>query len=440
MFKSIEYKLYSSIVLLIASTAITTYFLFNGLWIYCFLSILLLGVSVRSLYSVYNKFNKNILFLLNALDNGDYSFNFAETKLSTQERELNQMMNRIKEILTKARLQTIENEKFQSLIVECISTGIIIIDSHNNILAVNKSATQILGIPVFTHLNQLSLIDDSYPELFKKLKVTDNKQIKVISDSQEVQISLRTSEIATNKGVTRIIALNNIGNELEAKELESWVRLIRVMTHEIMNSIAPITSLTETLLLSFKEDYEMSKEDILEALEVINHTAKGLINFVDSYRRFTGIPQPRIAAFNVTQFLQEIVILEAPLIKSQNIEIEIFSDSDDSTLYADKSQITQILINLIKNASDALLKKEDNKRIKLIATESDNKINIEVSNNGEAIPDELLPNIFIPFFTTKDTGTGIGLSLSRYIMRLHSGNLKHQTKGEWTTFSLVFNN
>lgn len=437
MFKSIEYKLYFNILLLIIIVILTTYLFMAGMWVYCILSGLLLLVAVKRLYSVYNRFNKNILFLLNALDSGDYSFNFTETKLSKRERELNQMMNRIKQILSKARQETIENEKFQSLIVECISTGIIIIDSNNNVLAANRAVTQILGMPVFTHINQLGLVDESYPELFKNLKVGDNKQIKVISDSQEVQISLRISEIVTNKGTTRIIALSNIGNELEAKEMESWIRLIRVMTHEIMNSIAPITSLTDTLLLSYKND-SMLKENTLEALEVINQTAKGLVNFVDSYRKFTGIPQPKATPINLVMLLQEVAVLEAPLTQAGNITVEINSKQDNLTIYADKSQITQILINLIQNAADAL-KTEAHGKIRLTAFEYNEKITIDVSNNGEPIAEELLPNIFIPFFTTKETGTGIGLSVSRYIMRLHGGNLKYHTKDGWTIFSMVFN-
>lgn len=442
MFRSIEYRLYFNIFLLIVITAITTYLIVEGMYVYCMLSGLILLLAVKNLYATYNKFNENILFLLNALDNGDYSFNFAETKLSVRERELNKMMNRIKEILSKARQATIENEKFQSLIVESVSTGIIILDENNSVLIVNKATTQILGMPVFTHINQLAQINKNYPELFRTLKVGDSKQISVINDREEIQINLQLSEITLKKGTMRIISLNNIGNELEAKEMESWIRLIRVMTHEIMNSIAPITSLTDTLLLSYQSQVKDMQNDTLtentiEALEIISHTAKGLINFVESYRKFTGVPQPQLSAFSTVQLLNKVLALESFLLESKNINVEIVTEREDIILNADEAQITQVLVNLIKNAAEAI-EPEMKGILRLLVSEKNGKVVINVCNNGRTIPEDLLPNIFIPFFTTKESGTGIGLSVSRYIMRLHGGNLKHHTKDGWTVFSMVF--
>lgn len=442
MFKSIEYKLIIFVLLLILSVALTTYLITQKEYVYIGVSVLLILYSLKSLYSHYKKFNQNILFLLNALDNGDYSFHFTEAKTSKREKELNQMMNRIKDILTRARKEVIENEKFLSLIIESVSTGIIILDPNNNVHATNHATNQLLGLPVFTHLNQLKSIDESLPDLFKNLGIKDNAQIKIANEREEIQISLNVSKITLKKGTMKVITLNNIGNELEAKEMESWIRLIRVMTHEIMNSIAPITSLTETLLFSYKMQSAEALGDSLrrntvDALETISSTAKGLITFVDSYRKFTGVPTPQFRKFELVPLLEKVLHLESSNMEEKGIESSIIYTNKHIELNADEGQITQILVNIIKNAVEAINNSKG--KIEIRVSESENKVSIDIYNNGDPIPSEIAAHIFIPFFTTKDYGTGIGLSVSRYIMRLHGGNLKHHTSNEWTVFSLIFN-
>lgn len=442
MFKSIEYKLIIFVLLLILSVALTTYLITQKEYVYIGVSVLLILYSLKSLYSHYKKFNQNILFLLNALDNGDYSFHFTEAKTSKREKELNQMMNRIKDILTRARKEVIENEKFLSLIIESVSTGIIILDPNNNVHATNHATNQLLGLPVFTHLNQLKSIDESLPDLFKNLGIKDNAQIKIANEREEIQISLNVSKITLKKGTMKVITLNNIGNELEAKEMESWIRLIRVMTHEIMNSIAPITSLTETLLFSYKMQSAEAPDDSLrrntvDALETISSTAKGLITFVDSYRKFTGVPTPQFRKFELVPLLEKVLHLESSNMEEKGIESSIIYTNKHIELNADEGQITQILVNIIKNAVEAINNSKG--KIEIRVSESENKVSIDIYNNGDPIPSEIAAHIFIPFFTTKDYGTGIGLSVSRYIMRLHGGNLKNHTSNEWTVFSLIFN-
>lgn len=442
MFKSIEYKLIAFVLLLILSVAASTYLIILQQYVYVGVFVLLMLYSLKSLYSHYKKFNQNILFLLNALDNGDYSFHFTEAKTSKREKELNQMMNRIKDILTRARKEVIENEKFLSLIIESVSTGIIILDPNNNVHATNHATNQLLGLPVFTHLNQLKSIDESLPDLFKNLGIKDNAQIKIANEREEIQISLNVSKITLKKGTMKVITLNNIGNELEAKEMESWIRLIRVMTHEIMNSIAPITSLTETLLFSYKMQSAEVPDDSLrrntvDALETISSTAKGLITFVDSYRKFTGVPTPQFRKFELVPLLEKVLHLESSNMEEKGIESSIIYTNKHIELNADEGQITQILVNIIKNAVEAINNSKG--KIEIRVSESENKVSIDIYNNGDPIPSEIAAHIFIPFFTTKDYGTGIGLSVSRYIMRLHGGNLKHHTSNEWTVFSLIFN-
>jgi two-component system nitrogen regulation sensor histidine kinase NtrY len=442
MFKSIQYKLSLFICILIVSVAaLTSCILFKEYALAIISGVVVLG-TLNSLQLHYKKFNSNILFLLNALDNGDYSFHFSENNLSRREKELNTMLNRIKEILVNARKEVIENEKFLSLIIESVSTGIIIMDDFGHVQTVNQSALHVLGLPVFTHINQLSGVNENFPELFRTLKAGDHQQISVNNEREEMQVSLRISEIRLKNGRMKVITLNNIGNELETKEMESWIRLIRVMTHEIMNSIAPITSLSETLLLLYKtpdiSEVEKLRNNTIEAFETIHTTARGLLSFVDSYRKFTGIPKPVVHAFALKPLLEKVIHLERKAIKDKNIKLQVESIDDNVELIADEKLMTQVLVNLLKNAIEAIDPAESGQIIIRRNKQTTTQLGIDICNTGKSIPQDVLSNIFIPFFTTKETGTGIGLSISRYIMRLHGGKLTHSTSPEgWTVFTVI---
>ncbi len=441
MFKSIEYKLILFLVLLVVAAAGATLFFLRGEVWYGGGCALIAGYAVNRLWAHYRKFNKNILFLLNAMENGDYSFHFSETKLSRREQELNTMLNRIKEILSSARKEVIENEQFLSLIVESVSTGIVILEDNGGVRTVNREAGRLLGLPVFTHISQLATVDARLPATFRNLPLSEPVQITIPNEREEVLISLRTHRIVLKNREMKIITLNNIGNELEAREMESWVKLIRVMTHEIMNSIAPITSLSDTLLAAYRAGEAPAADtlaaDTVEAFETINSTARGLLLFVESYRKFTGVPKPVLSDIAVGPLLKEVVTLNSEIFKEKGIAAEIVVANPDLTVRADRTQITQVLVNLLKNATDAI-GDTSNGKILLKAAGSAHAVEICVANNGRPIDPEVAPHIFVPFFTTKDTGTGIGLSLSRYIMRLHGGNLKHHGEGGMTVFTMVF--
>ncbi len=441
MFKSIEYRLNFFIVLLIASVIMSTVFVIQKEYAYLVLSSLFALYAFNRLHHNYRKFNKNIVFLLNALENGDYSFKFKETKLSRRERELNQIMNRIKDILVKARTEIIENEKFLSVIMESVSTGIIILDENDMVVQANGATSDLLGLPVFTHLKQLSSIDNSLPDRFKNLNKTDSISIKVANEREENQLSIRSSQIVIKGKKLKIVSLSNIGSELAYMEMDSWIRLVRVLTHEIMNSIAPVTSLTDTILSAYAntetpDNDDNLRENTIEALQTIHTTATGLMSFVKSYRRFTAIPKPQFSPLSLHSVIDKTLTLNAGDFKEKDISVKLILPIEKRLLLLDEAQIMQVLQNLFKNAADA--SPNTGKQIKIELTEEDAKTNLDIANNGHPIPEEVLPNIFVPFFTTKEAGTGIGLSVSRYIMRLHGGTLTHFNDNEWTVFRLSF--
>lgn len=440
MFKSIDYKLGANLFLLIATAiAIPLLFIYGFIFIGVF-AILLLFILLYQINKLYSKLTKNVVFLFNAIENGDYAFKFQENIGSMRERELHRVMNHIKDILAQTKREIVEQERFFSIVIENVSTGIIILNEQNQVQTVNHAAEQLLGLPILTHLNQLQSINSELPLLFKNLEPSkEPKQITVHTERGDFQLSLRADRVKMQRGEIKIIILNNINIELDSKEMESWIKLIRVMTHEIMNSIAPITSLTDTLLFNLKTNttHSEEKEILTEGLETIHTTAKELLQFVQSYRQFTRIPAPQPVSFDATALINKAILLtkENSLAKAVTFS---FDENTPHLITADRSHFLQVVLNLLKNAVEATAHQEDGKiEITFENHDSDYDI-IHIRNNGLPIPKEVAAQIFIPFFTTKEQGTGIGLSISRYIMRMHGGTITLQSKAEYTLFSLYF--
>ena len=378
--------------------------------------ILLLVAAIAGYIRLYRHYRRNIkkvTFLFDAIDNVDFSFKFPTEGVSKDDRIINQSLNRIKHFLQHTREEQMEREKYYEQILNTVDAGIIVVDSHDNVLQHNQAALRLLDTDVLTHLNQV------------KDKLKDEHLSK-----HETQAMLKDKHV-------RIIALSDVSHELSNQEIDSWIKLIRVLTHEIMNTITPVTSLSETLL---KELEESDKKDLRIGLETIHKTGTELLSFVNNYRRFTHVPQPQPSLFYVEPFLNRMAML-------CNHEVSIKVSPKDLIVYADESLIAHVVTNLLKNAVEAIKEKESTEvsedklafiRIKAYANEQE-AIVIDVTNNAGIIPDDIAAHIFIPFFTTKKEGSGIGLSLSRQIMRVSGGTLSlHQDKEEnTTTFRIV---
>ena len=378
--------------------------------------ILLLVAAIAGYIRLYRHYRRNIkkvTFLFDAIDNVDFSFKFPTEGVSKDDRIINQSLNRIKHFLQHTREEQMEREKYYEQILNTVDAGIMVVDSHDNVLQHNQAALRLLDTDVLTHLNQV------------KDKLKDEHLSK-----HETQAMLKDKHV-------RIIALSDVSHELSNQEIDSWIKLIRVLTHEIMNTITPVTSLSETLL---KELGESDKKDLRIGLETIHKTGTELLSFVNNYRRFTHVPQPQPSLFYVEPFLNRMAML-------CNHEVSIKVSPKDLIVYADESLIAHVVTNLLKNAVEAIKEKESTDvsedqhsfiRIKAYANEQE-AIVIDVTNNAGIIPDDIAAHIFIPFFTTKKEGSGIGLSLSRQIMRVSGGTLSlHQDKEEnTTTFRIV---
>ena len=369
--------------------------------------IVLLLVAVVGYIRLYRHYRRNIkkvTFLFDAIDNGDFSFNFPTEKRFKEDNILHQSLNRIKLFLQHTREEQMDREKYYEQILNAVDTGILVVDSHDNILQHNQAALRLLDTDVLTHMNQV------------KGKLKDEHLAK-----HETQAMLKDKHV-------RIIALSDVSHELSNQEVDSWIKLIRVLTHEIMNTITPVTSLSETLLTRVTED-----KDLKQGLETIHKTGTELLAFVNNYRRFTHVPQPQPALFYVEPFLERMAML-------CNHEVEISVSPKDLLAYADESLLSHVVTNLLKNAVEAFKEKRKLSFIRLQAyANAQESIIIDVSNNAGLIPEDVASHIFIPFFTTKPEGSGIGLSLSRQIMRVSGGSLSlHQDKAQGiTTFRII---
>ena len=406
----------------------------NQLAIIVLLVILVVLIAVNIwLYRHYCRNIKKVTFLFDAIDNGDFSFNFPTEKGFKEDKILHKSLNRIKLFLQHTREEQMDREKYYEQILNAVDTGILVVDGHDNILQHNQAALRLLDTDVLTHMNQV------------KGKLKDEHLAK-----HETQAMLKDKHV-------RIIALSDVSHELSNQEVDSWIKLIRVLTHEIMNTITPVTSLSETLLTRVTED-----KDLKQGLETIYKTGTELLAFVNNYRRFTHVPQPQPALFYVEPFLERMAMLCYH-------EVEISVSPKDLLVYADESLLSHVVTNLLKNAVEAFKEKlsaERNKqdgneqgrnkqecrsadlqsvaskkafiRLKAYANTQESII-IDVSNNAGLIPEDVASHIFIPFFTTKPEGSGIGLSLSRQIMRVSGGSLSlHQDKAQGiTTFRII---
>lgn len=358
------------------------------------------AVGYWRLYRRYRRTIGKVTFLFNAIDNLDFSFRFPE---EGRDRVVNESLNRIRRILEQARTDLMERERFYEQIINAVSTGIMVVDERGSVLQYNEAALRLLGTEIITFESQV-----------KERLSSDNFSTR------------ETSALLHNQKV-RIIAFSDIRSELSSHELESWTKLIRVLTHEIMNTVAPITSLSETL------SHKAGGNEVRKGLSVIHSTGKQLLDFVESYRRMTLIPRPQPRLFYVKPFLERLMTISSEYSR-QTVASLTLSDAD-LLLYADESLIAHVVTNLLKNAIEA-----GATSITLSAyTMPDDSICIDIGNNGKPIPVDETGQIFVPFFTTKSTGYGIGLSISRQIMKQSGGSIELVASDTATTlFRLRF--
>ena len=402
----------------------------------------IIGLTGLIFYFI-NTTNRKLTYFFSALENNDYTIRFVENEGMQSERLLNHILNRIKSIIQNTRIEIQQKERYYELILNSISSGVIALDDNGFVLQLNRFALKLIDLEVFTHVSQLRKVSPVLAEAFKEIRPGENRRVTYTNERGSIQLLITASGITVNGKHTRLLVINDIENEMDEKEIDSWIRLIRVLAHEIMNSIAPITSLSDTLLEIHKTNPaahtpETIRQNTINGLQVISETGKGLVSFVESYRKFTRIPQPEKEIIELNEFIQRMIILCSMEPNFSAITIQTQLTPENIRVYADPNLLGQVMLNLMKNAIQALQNRE-NPILRVVAEQlPTGNIRLQVIDNGPGIPSDMINEIFVPFFTTKNEGTGIGLSIARQIMRAHGGNLKVSSiPDKETIFTLV---
>ena len=447
MFNDFRFRVAFRIILLGITMSLFVYMVSKPNMIFAAaLTLMIIVGQLIELYRFTSQTNRKLTRFLESVKYSDFISGFAnDNKLGKSFRELNSAFNEVLEAFRKARTEKEEHWQYLNTIVQQVRTGIISFDPEGQVQLMNANAKRFIGIANMKNIHELV---SKNPKLYEALMDVQSGKSTLYKAGNEFLLTLQATELRIRGNTVKLVTLQNIQTELQKQELEAWQNLTRVLRHEIMNSITPISSLTSTLreileqdLIKKEDNYELKTEgaeDLREGLNTIESRSKGLIKFIDAYREYTSLPQPKIKNIRVKDLIEKVAQLLKPEFKKTSIQFSYKSDSEYLTIQADEEMIEQVLINLIKNAIEAL-ENLPNATIELTGTYNDNAVIIEVSDNGPGIIPEAIERIFIPFFTTKKSGSGIGLALSRQIMQMHNGSLSVKSEPDVkTTFTLNF--
>ena len=385
------------------------------------------------LYTIWlwRKTNQKLTFMLDSLDNDDINFRFRQRYFF--DISLNKTLNRLRDIYEKRRNELREQEQYFAHMLESVQTGIVVLDESGRIIFYNNFAKILLGMETISHVRQLRRVSDSLYESLVHVQPGKGMKASYYNESAQVNILMHASRATLKGKEVKIVSFSNIDPQLSENQQESWNKLTRVLTHEIMNTITPIVSLSDTLNKCAVDDN--LNPDYIAGLETISASSKGLLSFVESYRSLTRVAAPIRKSFLVSELVERVFSLTAAYTEEAGVKTSFIEKTEDVLLWADENQIAQILINLVKNAVQAGATAVEIS----VSLDSLENVLIEVSNNGAPISKEGQEEIFVPFYTTKQEGTGIGLSLSRQIMRLHNGTIQlTRSDATATTFTLYF--
>jgi two-component system nitrogen regulation sensor histidine kinase NtrY len=395
-----------------------------------------------------NRTNRKIAYFFNAIENNDSTIHFPYDINTPSIRELISSLNRVNNLLQEAKINIKEQEQYFQTILEEAETGILVLNDTGHIILSNRTAKHLLNHKHLNHIRQLQPISESLFQTLQKAKGFDPKLIQIPNERESVHLTVKASELIIKGKKMVLVVIQNIYRELDNQEVESWQRLIRVLAHEIMNSVAPITSISETLLGYFKKDGGLIEPETItrekvahtvKALDTINYQGSNLIKFTNSYRTLTKIPEPDKKLLDVRNLFETVRILVSKEDGVENISFKITVAPSELDVYADEKLITLVLLNLIKNAVQSLAN-QDNGHI-ILSGEKDRfgRVLLAVCDNGPGIPLNNINKIFVPFYTSRKEGSGIGLSLSKHIMKLHHGSIEvKSTPLKETVFLLNF--
>ena len=408
----------------------------------------ILVAQVFSLITFINRTNRKIAYFFDAIKNEDFTLRFPEGVTIDSFQELNKSLNRVNGLIQEVHMQLQIREQYYQEILKQASIGIMTYNDKGHILFANPTLEKLLDYAPLNHIKQLKQVDENLYHIFKNFNPFERKLFQLSNEREQIQLALKSTPLMLNGQSLQLVVVQDIHKELDEKETESWVRLIRVLTHEIMNTITPIASISDSIIKYYRkgdkitpmeELEEVQIKNTLKGLEVIKEQGGDLMDFVQSYRSLLHVAEPNKSLVKGRDLLEKIDVLMSARLVDGKSEFSTICHPEDVEFYIDEKQISQVLINLGKNALQAV-ESSNGGKVQLIAGIDENGSKfIDVRDNGPGIPPELMDEIFVPFFTTKSEGTGIGLSLSKRVMQLHGGSIQVRSfPGSETVFRLTF--
>lgn len=406
-----------------------------------------LGVVICTLWLLVDirRNERSIDLFFDSVTGGDFSTTFDEAEKNLFLRSLHIRMNQFSRKVRELRIRNEISEKYYRSILEQSATGLVVMNDVHEIEVINRAAARFAGIsPDSTDRRLMKIRNPVLFEQLKRIAPGENITYRGHGPGPDYRLLLKAIEIEMSGKSLKVVSIENIRRELDQTELESYQRLIRVLTHEIMNSVAPLTSVSSTLQKRFYPDQapiDPAKIDqklvqaLIQGLSTIDDQTRGMAEFVNNYRKLTKLPEPVIAPVDVTEWMEMLKILLSDQMEDEGIQLHFTSDPGIRTIHADKNLLNQVLMNLVNNARDALASIPEGRELRIELFRYDpGHIFIKVTNNGPVIQEEDLEKIFIPFYTTKSAGSGIGLYISRQIIQLHHGLLSVSSRTGETSF------
>jgi two-component system nitrogen regulation sensor histidine kinase NtrY len=428
-------------LLILLASLVLSWVLLNRDWFFTplVLIIIMSGLVANLIYYV-EKTSRNLAqFLLNVKQGG-----FTHSFKNDQEgqNKLNKVFNDVIEEFHRVSMERESHYLYLQTLNENLGVALISYDQEGKIDLLNPAARNLLKRPILKHIDELKEIDAGLLALIKSLQSGDRKVLKTIIDNQLIQLSIQCKLFKVQDKTFTLLLIQNINEELEQKEVEAWQRLVSVLTHEIMNSVTPIASLSDAFnkLLERKKSFnnfsEEETQDLSDSLKTIERRSKGLMKFVNAYKDFAKNPDLNITQFELDELLQRIIKLFQPDIESAQIELKYEKGKEGSMIAADYDLMEHVIINVIKNAIEALRGRE-NAVLSIQLAKTNHQITLKIIDNGPGIAAEDMDKVFIPFYTTKKAGSGVGLSLARKIIKLHDGNLLVKSiPNQYTCFTI----
>lgn len=428
------------IILLLAASVVGAYLLMTHEYVQAALILCIMLYLGFNLYAQYNFLERQLVEFAEAVKYRDFTRRFLVKNPKSVEGQLFRAFNQINETYKEISIKQEIQHQYLDRVINMLNSAIIFYEMDTGkVMWVNDAFKQLFHLP---HLGNIAGLKKKNPDLYEKTMLLDNgqQQMEPIQSSKgKIKLLIQSSSFETQDAVFRIVVYQNINEAIDETETKAWHKLLRVLTHEIMNSIAPISSLAETLngrLDHFRGHEDI--EDLKTGISTIKRRSEGLLHFAKSYRMINKVDQPQVAPIQVSQLFEHIYQLLEPTLIQKNIDVDIILKNTRLILYADVNLIEQVIINLMLNAIDAVKTRED-AYISLSALEIEGKVQVRIEDNGSGIPADLQEQIFTPFFTTKKTGTGVGLTLSKQIMLLHKGTIfLNSVEGEGSAFILQF--